>query len=64
LSSIGLTKVDISTEVDVSYSATVIGTFSWDVEAKAHMMAYDRQLIDLQRYTTRKQFFREEDMRI
>jgi hypothetical protein len=23
------------------------------------MMAYDRQLIDLQRYTTRKQFFRE-----
>ena len=32
--------------MDVSYPAILIGTFSWDAEAKAHMMAYDKQLKD------------------
>jgi hypothetical protein len=54
-------KVVISTEMDVSCPAILIGTFSCGMLRlkKAHMTAYDKQLIDLQRYTTRKQFFRE-----
>ena len=30
--------------MDVSYPANLIGTFRWEAEAKAHMMAYDKQI--------------------
>ena len=30
--------------MDVSYPANLIGSFGWEAEAKAHMMAYDTQL--------------------
>jgi hypothetical protein len=31
--------------MDVSYPANLIGAFTWDAEAKANMMAYDKQTI-------------------
>jgi hypothetical protein len=48
LSSIGLTTVEISTEMDISYPANLIGTFSCGMLRlkKAHMIAYDMQLKD------------------
>ncbi|MGB8025508.1 MAG: hypothetical protein WCF06_14480 [Nitrososphaeraceae archaeon] len=41
-------KVEISTEMDVSYAAILIGTLSCGMLRlkKAHMMAYDMQLKD------------------
>jgi hypothetical protein len=46
----------------LSYPANLICTFIWDAEAKAHMMAHDKQAIKgtLQRCMTRRQFYRKE----